>query len=162
MMRPKMTFGDCLPRNFSWLEVNLLAGSSCPTSELELCGLAGIGIAYLVTLSAEALPPACPRHVQHLLLPVPDRKGASAGEFEQFFQLCDQASAEGRAVCVHCRGGRGRTGMFLAAYLIKYRGKTAEQAIQLVRAARPYSIETREQEQALHELQTILRPVSYT
>ena len=145
-----------MPRNFSWLEVNRLAGSSCPTSELEIRSLIGVGIRHLVTLSVEAQPPPSiklPSALVHTVIPVRDRKGAQVSDFEQFFELCDQVrDSEGGAVCVHCRSGRGRTGMFLAAYLMKYKDLAADKAIAVVRATRPHSIETREQEQALQQL----------
>lgn len=141
-----------MPRNFSWLEVNRLAGSSCPTSELEIRSLIGVGIQHLVTLSVEAQPPIqLPEALAHTVIPITDRKGAKMSDFKQFFELCDQTRKSG-AVCVHCRSGRGRTGMFLAAYLMKYKDLAADQAIATVRSTRPHSIETREQEEALRQL----------
>jgi len=141
-----------LPRNFSWLEVNRLAGSSCPTSELEILSLIGVGIKHLVTLSVEAQPPLqLPDVLAHTVIPIMDRKGAKMSDFKQFFELCDKTRKSG-AVCVHCRSGRGRTGMFLAAYLMKYKDMAADQAIAVVRSTRPHSIETREQEEALRQL----------
>ena len=44
----------------------------------------------------------------------------------------------------------GRTGTLLAAYLIS-QGQTADEAMDCVRAVRPGSVETLEQEQALYE-----------
>ncbi|MFX1476004.1 MAG: protein-tyrosine phosphatase family protein, partial [Promethearchaeota archaeon] len=52
-------------------------------------------------------------------------------------------------VVVHCEGGCGRTGTFLAAYLIS-QGHSAEAAIKEIRRKRPCSIETKGQEEILY------------
>jgi len=53
--------------------------------------------------------------------------------------------AAGRRVLLHCRGGLGRTGTIAARLLIEL-GVSADDAIALVRKARPGAIETEEQE----------------
>jgi atypical dual specificity phosphatase len=52
-------------------------------------------------------------------------------------------------VAVHCGGGLGRTGTLLACYLVSAEGLPADAAIARVRAARPGSVETEDQEQAV-------------
>ncbi len=52
----------------------------------------------------------------------------------------------GKNVLIHCRGGIGRAGT-VAALLLRETGKSAEEAIALVRAVRPGAIETFEQEE---------------
>lgn len=63
--------------------------------------------------------------------------------------------ANGERVVLHCRGGLGRTGLIAALLLIDH-GYGAEQAIQVVRKARPGAIETREQEDYLRSYRPYL------
>jgi protein-tyrosine phosphatase len=57
---------------------------------------------------------------------------------------------EERRTIVHCQGGSGRTGTFAAAYWIA-RGRSASEAIAIVRRARPGAVETPEQEAVLED-----------
>jgi len=151
-----MAWGDSLPSNFSWLRVNAIAGSACPAGELEVRSLAGVHIKHVITLSPEALPHSSIQAVQELcwtFIPVENFRGGSLHDFAKFFDICEQAFAEGVKILVHCKSGRGRTGMFLAAYLIKYEGLRADSAIRTVRSILPRSIETREQELSLANLE---------
>ena len=43
----------------------------------------------------------------------------------------------GKTVVVHCNGGKGRTGLVVAAVLIAYQSSTVPESINIVRAARP-------------------------
>lgn len=157
------TWGDNLPANFSWLAVNMMAGSACPQSELELRSLAGLGISHLVTLSPDAKPPDCITHIQDIqwtVIPIQNLHGAKIEQFYTFFNICDQHLGDkvnGGAILIHCMGGRGRTGMFLAAYLMRYNGLSAKASIAAVRAARPGSIETKSQEESLIKLEDFLQ-----
>jgi protein-tyrosine phosphatase len=58
----------------------------------------------------------------------------------------------GERVLVHCRGGLGRTGMVAARLLVEFAGATGQQALDIVREARPDSVETPEQEAWVLEL----------
>lgn len=153
-----MAWGDALPRNFSWLRVNVIAGCSLPSSELELKSLVGVNIRHVITLSPESLPPACIRAMASLswtVIGVENFKGADPSQFDSFFHTCQIALERRESIVLHCRSGRGRTGMFLAAYLIKFEGMDADTAIQTVRSVRPNSIETRDQELSLQRLKIV-------
>lgn len=50
---------------------------------------------------------------------------------------------------VHCRMGRGRSGVMAACYLVHFQQMTPERAIINLRLQRPGSIETPEQERAV-------------
>jgi atypical dual specificity phosphatase len=74
-----------------------------------------------------------------------------------FLEVCEGARSRREGVAVHCRAGMGRTGTCLAAYLMRYSGLPARQAIDAVRRARPGSVETRQQEEALFSFEKILQ-----
>jgi ADP-ribosyl-[dinitrogen reductase] hydrolase len=65
--------------------------------------------------------------------------------------------AHGRNVVVHCRGGLGRTGMVGARLLVEL-GLEPVEAIRRVRAARPGSIETRDQEEHVLGCRNVASP----
>ena len=81
-------------------------------------------------------------------LPINDME-APDKEFEQTWKealpeiIC--AVQNGDNVLVHCRGGLGRSGTVAAVILIEL-GMAAENAVAIVRAARPGAIENSEQE----------------
>lgn len=152
------------PFNFGWFVADVLSGSGCPRSEQELRYLTGIGINHVVTLSPEATPPACITNISNLkwtVIPIDDFDGATIDDFKVFFRLFTAGGGvENGAIHVHCRGGNGRTGTFLAAYLIRFRGLSADDSIAAVRAKRPYSIESEEQVECLRVLEEYLKPSS--
>lgn len=62
-----------------------------------------------------------------------------------------------QAVGVHCRMGRGRTGVMVACYLLYFQDFTANRAITQVRISRQGSIETYEQERVVFKYYDYLR-----
>lgn len=86
-------------------------------------------------------------------LPIRDMSAPDAG-FEarwkktgrELHRLLD----DGLSIAVHCRAGKGRTGTVASRLLVELGTHPAE-AIARVRAVRPGSIETREQEEFVHK-----------
>ena len=124
-------------------------------------GLARAGVRHLVTLSAsDCPPPTCIATFPDLVwtsVPVPEFRAPGPEALGLFFQVCEAARHRGEGVAVHCRQGQGRTGTCLAAYLMRFAGLAASEAIAVVRRARPGSIETRHQEEALQTLENALQ-----
>uniref|UniRef100_T1IRS3 Dual specificity protein phosphatase 23 n=1 Tax=Strigamia maritima TaxID=126957 RepID=T1IRS3_STRMM len=107
-----------------------------------------VGIKHLVTLSAEKRPPnlhAVPQ-ISWTLIHIPEFTAPSVRQINQFIDICEKARENNEPVGVHCWMGRGRTGVMLACYLVKFYGYAPERAIDHVRLCRSGSVETYEQE----------------
>ncbi|MGI8905234.1 MAG: fused DSP-PTPase phosphatase/NAD kinase-like protein [Candidatus Sumerlaeaceae bacterium] len=153
--------------NFGYLLEGEMAGCGHPDSYGD-CGealaeLRDRGTEALVSLDEDGVPlHLVAEHGLHYLhLPIPDFHPPTLKQAEEFVEFAKMQRAEGRQITVHCRGGYGRTGTMLACYLIAS-GKTAEEAINLVRAARPGSIETRGQERFVRDFENYLRATDRT
>ncbi len=65
--------------------------------------------------------------------PIEDYHLCDAARLAQIILFLKQSDIGGEKVVVHCAGGRGRTGFVLAAWLIKGRGSSIEQALNAVK-----------------------------
>jgi atypical dual specificity phosphatase len=134
--------------NFSFVTPNL-AGCAHPRypeaiDEIERQGCDAVVRLVEVPLSQEYIQELDRRKIQHFHIPVKD---FTAPTIEQLTQFVEIVSNHKRTL-VHCKGGMGRTGTFLAAYLISA-NHNVDATIQFIRALRPHSIETRDQEKIL-------------
>ena len=84
-------------------------------------------------------------------VPVEDYTAPTRGTLAAMVRQVRGWLAQGEAVFVHCMAGRGRSGTVAAALLVA-QGMRPEDAILLVRWARPGAVEAAEQEAALHAL----------
>lgn len=106
-----------------------------PEAELRQLGLTGLGVAVRgAGMFWHRLP------VQDY--GVPDK--AAMACWDRLSPLLNRALDGGEPVLVHCRAGLGRSGM-IAALLLCERGLPPDRAMAVVRAARPFAIETQAQ-----------------
>jgi atypical dual specificity phosphatase len=168
-----------LPRFFSWVVPLHLAAMSTPRNADDVRVLCeALGIRHIVTLTAESPLPSdwlqglhC---VKNTLLKVDNYCPPTPTQIDMFIRLCCSTPAESNTpVLVHCGGGKGRAGTMLACYLVAFGFRqpppmaldpehdyspamSAADAIQVLRSIRPGSIETQEQEKAVHAYCSLL------
>lgn len=134
-----------------WIEEGSVLGCPYPRRDRSLAGLADRGVGLLVNLHERAHDPD--RLKSHGLtevhLPLRDFTAPSPEQIERGVAAIVEARDVGEAVAVHCGGGFGRTGTLLACYLIHRHGLDAPEAIERVRRARPGSVETHGQVEAV-------------
>lgn len=84
-------------------------------------------------------------------LPIPDLGvPADVGSFVALVRTVISSLRTKERVVLHCRGGLGRAGLVAACILIAL-GSTPEEAIDAVRETRPGAIQTRDQEDFVHQ-----------
>ena len=121
VVEPEVTVETEAPRRFSWVIDEQLAGMAYPGSghrALESYDyLNSQDVSLLVSLT-EHLPVTDgleERGIHHTHLPVVDFTAPSLEQLETFVTMTASELWFGGRVTVHCAGGRGRTGTFLAA-----------------------------------------------
>ena len=135
--------------DFDWVIEGHLAACSLVAAN-DLPALRDLGIGAVVSLTER--PPSALQGasgLRWLHLPVVDMTAPSVEQVREFVGFVDTALGDDLAVAVHCIAGLGRTGTLIACYLVS-EGMMPDQAIARVRAARPGSVQTEEQEQFVH------------
>jgi atypical dual specificity phosphatase len=138
---------------FGWVREDVLAGMAFPSGGDAWAWLAEQGVRAVLSLTERPAPgePAA-AGLETLHVPIRDFEAPTLEEMERCLAFITEQVRDGRAVVVHCGAGRGRTGTVLAAWLTAD-GMRAEDAMDLVRARRPGSIETRAQEDAVRRVE---------
>ena len=149
------------PYNFSWFETSLIAASGLPATRKGMVWALRQGVAAVLSLTEKLPKPvrlvAGPVPVLHL--PMRNRMPAPPSELAAAVGFMARQLADGRPVLVHCLSGRGRTGMVLAAYLVRFKGYGAPEAIEEVRRQRPGSLKNKRQVDAVIEFEEVVRRV---
>jgi atypical dual specificity phosphatase len=155
------------PTNFSWVIDNKLAGSGTPMTSEQYRWLIKNNIKSIVTVREFPLP-------QKWLVDngketiINDYKFVYVKDYgvpslEVLDNIVDyiniKITKEEKPLVVHCAAGKGRTGTILAAYLLKQDNISSQDAIKKIRSLRPGSIQSKIQEEILHEYETFLKGI---
>lgn len=129
--------------NLWWVVPGKLAGVRKPTAaELAELQAAGIGAIVSVMDDPSNLDVYKAADWPHLWVPVKGGTAPSAEQAQELKTFIDTQNQAGRAVAIHCTGGRRRTGTAIATYLIAS-GASCQDAITTVTTANP-AVELRE------------------
>jgi atypical dual specificity phosphatase len=133
-----------------WLFPDRLLACAYPWGPDGLARLAARGITVVVNLHEHGHDPdrLARLGLTEVHLPVPDFSSPTPDQLARGVRAIRRALAEDQRVAVHCAAGLGRTGTLLACYLVSL-GVAPDAAIERVRAVRPGSVETAEQEAAV-------------
>jgi atypical dual specificity phosphatase len=149
-----------MPHVFDWILSEQLGACVNPyVAESAVAELRAQRIGLLINLHERADPPDILNKLQAqtVHLPVSDSHAPTQDQLDHGVAAIGQALGEGTRVVVHCGAGLGRSGTLIAAYLVS-QGAAPDEAMARVRAARPGSIETDEQEKAVHQYARRLSP----
>jgi atypical dual specificity phosphatase len=154
------------PTNFGWVIDGKLAGSGLPLTYDQFEWAVAEGIRSIVSVREVPLPsewlamdngkdgrPA----IDYLFLKVADYDAPAAEEMDGAVDHIQRQIAADRPVMVHCAAGKGRTGTVLAAYFMKTKGLSADEAIEWIRSMRPGSVQSTEQEMRLQEYERYIK-----
>ena len=156
------------PTNFSWVIDNKLAGSGTPMTSEQYRWLIKNNIKSIVTLREFPLPQKWLIDNEKETIINDDYKFVYVKDYgvpslEVLDNIVDyiniKITTEKKPLVVHCAAGKGRTGTILAAYLLKQDNISSEDAIKKIRSLRPGSIQSKIQEEILHEYETFLKGI---
>lgn len=137
---------------FSWVTDELAAMSRPGDLRRSLEFLKDQGIDVIITLTEYELNSTLIEEFgfEYHHIPIADFTPPTQYQIDEFISIVRAATRAGRKTVVHCLAGRGRTGTLAACYLVSL-GRTPEEALAEIRSSRPGSVETVEQEEAVHE-----------
>jgi atypical dual specificity phosphatase len=154
------------PTNFSWVIENKLAGSGTPMTLEQYRWLIKNNIRSIVTVREFPLPEKWLYDSEkdtsikedYRFEYVKDYGVPTLEELDSIVDYIDfKIMKENKPLLVHCAAGKGRTGTILAAYLLKKRNISSLDAIKKIRIIRPGSIQSKIQEETIHEYEKFLK-----
>jgi atypical dual specificity phosphatase len=127
--------------NFSWVRDGRVAGMGFPYGA-PWGALRDAGVAAILTLTEQPLDIApADGGFESLHVPLVDFGTPELTQLHECVAWIESQLEADRPVAVHCMAGVGRTGTVIAAWLTR-QGLSADEAISELRAARPGSVET--------------------
>jgi atypical dual specificity phosphatase len=102
-----------LPRNFTFIIENQLAGCGAPVSEEQvLCMKESANIQAIVSLTETALDPEWIQRtgMDYIHLPIHDFEAPSPKQIDDMVVFVEKQIKKASPIAIHCRAGIGRTG----------------------------------------------------
>lgn len=126
-----------IEENLWWAVPGKLAGVRKPEAEeLPKLKAAGIGAIISVLEDSSNIHLYESARIPHQWLPIQVDAAPSPEQLTAIEAFIENQQAEGRAIAIHCSGGKHRTGTTIAAYLIR-QGASYKQAMQALLNANP-------------------------
>jgi atypical dual specificity phosphatase len=139
-----------------WAIPNELMAGEFPGRHLDWLEYRGIEI--IVNLTEE---PYRARGFRVHHVPLASQVPPEHAEIARACRIIRSALRRGQRAYVHCHAGCGRTGTIVACFLVYHLRLDAGEAMEMVRALRPCSIETDGQEEAVTRWAARLRAGGY-
>ena len=147
--------------SYYWIEPDLLAGSGMPgllgdlADDLMWLNNRGVCSIYTLTRTPLDIPPDLLPLFQQMHFPIDDMGVIEPRKMDLLVQHVVDSQSRG-GVLLHCRAGKGRTGMALACVLVR-QGLDAPSAIAKLRDIFPHYIQTPAQEAMVRHYQEYLQ-----
>ena len=129
-----------------------LVGMPQPQVE-DLRALHEVGVRSIISLLEDnvGLDEYESHNFDYRWFPVADHGVPTSDQVSELVQYIDAQLNQSNLVAVHCKGGKGRTGTMLAAYLIA-KGASYEEAMSQIESVKPNAIRKEFQIEFLKEL----------
>lgn len=145
---------DFLPHKqmeFSQIEAQIFIGTNACCTHHFKSELLDKGITCDISLEGEMIDQ--PIGVDCFLwLPTPDHQPPTMHSLRIGCAALEEMLREGRSIYIHCKNGHGRAPTFYVAFLIMKRGRTFEDAWNIVKTSRPEAHLDPSQESLLRSL----------
>lgn len=137
-----------------YLGSDLCSPQVCKLHEPEFKKL---GVTVEISLTAELKDTPTDNVVIYCWIPVIDEQAPSDDQFNLGTSVINEAVLQGRKAYIHCKLGHGRSPTMLAAYFIRFQGKTMDEALLLIKQQRPEAHPNDEQIEALRKYENKLK-----
>lgn len=121
-----------------WVSPGKLLGTRKPENPAEVTELQGASIGGIISLldDRENLAMYEEQPIDFCWLPVKGGTAPTAAQVSEAAAFAAKIHQKGKAIAVHCTGGKKRTGTLIAALLV-HGGQSADEALAKLREANP-------------------------